>query len=277
MPESLRPTIHEPQERHTPICPRGSSLSTVVFFSALFVGTGLAPYLLFRRKFTRLERQLEALRTANAALAREMRAASTDVGRDRAVLAGSVRAYMHELEQSREVFSAKLDRLTKGQDDLAKGSASVRAVVEAAAAAQREREGETKRLANLIAAKSEEERQRYADGNERHRETTELIRGLKEELHRRYVLILRNGPVCLQKYRSAIGTISPVEVRELARALADMAAFVEEVEIREGWTPRRDDGRGVERMRNLGKRLDSLAVSTVSDCLQTMPIGGVRP
>ena len=57
--------------------------------------------------------------------------------------------------------------------------------------------------------------------------------------------------------------MGPSEMRDLARVLAAVAAFIEEVEMREGWTPRPDDGRGVERMRNLGKRLEAAALSMV--------------
>ncbi|RDX55642.1 hypothetical protein OH76DRAFT_1397030 [Lentinus brumalis] len=41
----------------------------------------------------------------------------------------------------------------------------------------------------------------------------------------------------------------------LGGSLADIAAFMQEVEIRQGWTPRPDDGRGIERARQLAKRL----------------------
>lgn len=46
------------------------------------------------------------------------------------------------------------------------------------------------------------------------------------------------------------------DMRETGMSLADIASFVEEVERREGWTPRREDGRGIDRMRKLAKRLE---------------------
>ncbi|KAI0375658.1 hypothetical protein BV20DRAFT_959668 [Pilatotrama ljubarskyi] len=45
------------------------------------------------------------------------------------------------------------------------------------------------------------------------------------------------------------------ELKELGQSLADTAAFIEEVEVRQGWTPRPGDGRGIERTRRLAKRL----------------------
>ena len=51
------------------------------------------------------------------------------------------------------------------------------------------------------------------------------------------------------------------ETKALARSLADMAAFMQEVEMRQGWAPRPVDGRGIERMRQLARRLETLATS----------------
>ncbi|KAH9899850.1 hypothetical protein C8Q73DRAFT_681267 [Cubamyces lactineus] len=53
------------------------------------------------------------------------------------------------------------------------------------------------------------------------------------------------------------------ELKELGKSLADTAAFIEEVEMRQGWTPRPQDGRGIERMRSLGKRLQHFAEAAV--------------
>ena len=58
-------------------------------------------------------------------------------------------------------------------------------------------------------------------------------------------------------------TMGPNEMKDLARALADVAAFIHEVEIREGLVPRPGDGRGVERMRELGQKLEAIASSAV--------------
>ncbi len=53
----------------------------------------------------------------------------------------------------------------------------------------------------------------------------------------------------------------------LGGSLADIAAFMQEVEIRQGWTPRPDDGRGIERARQLAKRLlDETATAVCAQC-----------
>ncbi|KAI0335487.1 hypothetical protein GY45DRAFT_803102 [Cubamyces sp. BRFM 1775] len=53
------------------------------------------------------------------------------------------------------------------------------------------------------------------------------------------------------------------EMRELGKSLADTAAFIEEVEMRQGWLPRPQDGRGIERMRGLATRLQKFATAAV--------------
>ncbi len=45
------------------------------------------------------------------------------------------------------------------------------------------------------------------------------------------------------------------ELKGIGHSLADTAAFVQEVEMRQGWVPRPDDGRGIERTRRLAVRL----------------------
>ena len=56
---------------------------------------------------------------------------------------------------------------------------------------------------------------------------------------------------------------SQLTAAALGRSLADMAAFAQEVEVRQGWVPRPNDGRGIERMRRLAKHLDESATTAV--------------
>ncbi|CCM01767.1 uncharacterized protein FIBRA_03833 [Fibroporia radiculosa] len=44
-------------------------------------------------------------------------------------------------------------------------------------------------------------------------------------------------------------------VQEVGTSLAHVAAFMHEVEVRQGYVPRNDDGRGIEQMRHLAKKL----------------------
>lgn len=62
------------------------------------------------------------------------------------------------------------------------------------------------------------------------------------------------------------------ELKGIGHSLADAAAFVQEVELRQGWTPRPDDGRGIERTRRLAVRLLENADSMAS-CLPSHIIG----
>lgn len=45
---------------------------------------------------------------------------------------------------------------------------------------------------------------------------------------------------------------------ELGKSLADVAAFMHEVEIQQGFVTRPNDGRGIERIRQLAYKLESL-------------------
>lgn len=44
-------------------------------------------------------------------------------------------------------------------------------------------------------------------------------------------------------------------LKDLGMSLADIAAFMQEVEIRHGFVPKKDDGRGIERIRQMALRL----------------------
>lgn len=41
-------------------------------------------------------------------------------------------------------------------------------------------------------------------------------------------------------------------------SLADIAAFMQEVEIKHGFVPKKDDGRGIERIRQMALRLQRI-------------------
>ncbi|KAI0921095.1 hypothetical protein AcW1_004814 [Taiwanofungus camphoratus] len=50
-------------------------------------------------------------------------------------------------------------------------------------------------------------------------------------------------------------------ITELGTPLANIAAFMHEVEVRHGYPPRKDDGRGIERLRRLAKKFQELGKS----------------
>lgn len=47
-------------------------------------------------------------------------------------------------------------------------------------------------------------------------------------------------------------------MKNIGTSLADVAAFMHEVELQQGYIPRKGDGRGIERMRHLAKHLQEL-------------------
>ncbi|KAI9063223.1 hypothetical protein FKP32DRAFT_1758315 [Trametes sanguinea] len=78
-------------------------------------------------------------------------------------------------------------------------------------------------------------------------------RAWEEELRRDIGVLLSENLVRRTRFAA--------ELKELSRALADTAAFVEEVEMRQGWPPRPGDGRGIERTRRLAQRLQAFAAT----------------
>lgn len=49
-------------------------------------------------------------------------------------------------------------------------------------------------------------------------------------------------------------------LRDMSSSLADIAAFMHEVEVRQGFNVRKNDGRGIEKIRQLAYRLQNLSV-----------------
>jgi hypothetical protein len=59
-------------------------------------------------------------------------------------------------------------------------------------------------------------------------------------------------------------------LRDLSPSLADIAAFMHEVELQQGFVTRKNDGRGIERIRQFAYKLQSILVSEVPQvCDQT--------
>ncbi|EKM59050.1 uncharacterized protein PHACADRAFT_249225 [Phanerochaete carnosa HHB-10118-sp] len=52
-------------------------------------------------------------------------------------------------------------------------------------------------------------------------------------------------------------------LRDLSPSLADIAAFMQEVEVQQGYVSRKNDGRGIERIRQFAYRLGSILTSDV--------------
>jgi hypothetical protein len=64
--------------------------------------------------------------------------------------------------------------------------------------------------------------------------------------------------VALARYRAQISRL-----RDLGTSLADVAAFMQEIELQEGFFTPRLDGRGIERLRFLAMQFEGMGVKTV--------------
>lgn len=62
-------------------------------------------------------------------------------------------------------------------------------------------------------------------------------------------------------------------MRDLGTSLADIAAFMQEIEIQQGWVTQKHDGRGIERLRRLAMQLEEPVKRSDKDvsCLRWYP------
>lgn len=54
-------------------------------------------------------------------------------------------------------------------------------------------------------------------------------------------------------------------MRELGTSLADVAAFIQEIELQQGFSTPRFDGRGVERLRVVAMQLEGMGKGQTAD------------
>ena len=67
------------------------------------------------------------------------------------------------------------------------------------------------------------------------------------------VLTVSLSITCRMHIRAGLHTL-----RDLSSSLADIAAFMHEVEVQQGFVSRKNDGRGIERIRQLAYKLQGL-------------------
>ncbi|KAI0660962.1 hypothetical protein C8Q70DRAFT_755939 [Cubamyces menziesii] len=206
----------------------GNSRSTarsILVFSAVVAPLALVPYLFVRRRLVSMDKQLASVQ---ALLAKEFKAsrAQADAHHQKAVGRAD----------------AALDQTRKQLAELRGGIKSEFVQARKHVADEVGREASKLNYA-LVAAI------RVADRREGRRRTWEADVGRKVD--------------ALANEELARRTQLAADLRELGRSLADTAAFIEEVEMRQGWVPQPRDGRGIERMRRLAKRLHEFASATV--------------
>ncbi|KAI0774293.1 hypothetical protein C8Q74DRAFT_1269325 [Fomes fomentarius] len=225
-----------------------SPVTAFLVFGAFLSPLAVIPYVLTRRQVSTLRRELRELHDANASLARETRASSTEMSKRNTQ--ESLRV-LRLVEMNREVLlktEAKLEAQRKAIDERKADLESMKSRVEELSTATKklgqDADASAKELKNMVSTSMANAKQREEAAKKWREHTAKNVEELVRDARSR-------------QQRSAFTD----EAKALGRALADVAAFIQEVEMRQGWTPRSNDGRGVEKMRQLAQRLDKLAAS----------------
>ncbi|CDO75606.1 hypothetical protein BN946_scf184858.g46 [Trametes cinnabarina] len=213
-----------------------SLIRTIVVFSAVVAPVAFVPYILVRQRLLRHDARLAHMHALNARLANELKAARGDIAKFAKEAAERSDA---ALQKTRTGLAELRDAVgAEGQDVRQHVSSEV--------------SKESRKLSGLLtsARKVAEER----EGTRRAWE--EEMRG--------------NMSILLQE-NLASRTQFAAELKELGQSLADTAAFIQEVEMRQGWPPRPADGRGIERTRRLAQRLQDFAAAMETQQSATPP------
>ncbi|OBZ77152.1 hypothetical protein A0H81_04071 [Grifola frondosa] len=215
---------------------KGTNRRGLILWGVLLTGPlVLLPYIVVRKHLLSLHRKVAEIGTGNAGLRSELKSALAVAAKRRAEQ-DQVVALLKETKGALE----RLGKFTQ-QSDAARGQLS---------------EGirqDVKRGVELL----------QAQGKER-----DKARAQTED-------VLRNDlKALLSEHRSTRDKIAST-LKDLGVSLADVAAFMHEVEVSQGYTPRKDDGRGIERMRQLALRLQDLPVSQEdSNTPNSQPVSG---
>ncbi|PCH40997.1 hypothetical protein WOLCODRAFT_151036 [Wolfiporia cocos MD-104 SS10] len=192
------------------------------------------PYWLIRRRMTRLHLEVARIGVANAALTRDVRALHGELAMRRT----ENERLVEVLNQTRAGAEALRSQMEKREGAHAQESTGMRDEM-------RDIRLALERLA--------------ADAVQRDHARAEWEKIRREDLR----AFLRER----QQTRSQFAA-----VKELGTSLADVAAFMHEVELQQGYSPRKSDGRGIERMRRLAQKLQDLPEPTdVVDQLREKP------
>ncbi|KAI0750859.1 hypothetical protein C8Q80DRAFT_1154326 [Daedaleopsis nitida] len=219
---------------------------TLLIFAAILTPLAILPYALTRRQYAALRTELTALRKANTSLVRELRATAEETAKrhgetssralellneNRALLTeqkASVLAKEKVVEEHRKRLEAQLNarigELGTAVKDIRRGTDALL--------------HELKNSVNVMVAVAKEREEKDKKFRVR---TDNSLKELVDDVRR--------------------GQAEVDAVKGMWKPLADVAAFMEEVELRQGWTPRPGDGRGIESMRHLAQRLQQVAGS----------------
>ncbi|KAI9000993.1 hypothetical protein BD414DRAFT_18908 [Trametes punicea] len=203
-----------------------SPMRTILAFSLVLVPTAVVPFILVRRHLRCLDTRLTSLSKLNAGLVRELKAVRADMAKS---TQDAVDRSEAALQKTGEAFADLTRRVQRELDDVRQHVSN-----------EVSREGEKLSISLAAARRVAEER--------------DASRKAWEDEIRGSMNVLLNENLARRKQFAA-------ELKELGQSLADTAAFIQEVEMRQGWTPRREDGRGIERTRRLAKRLQEFAAT----------------
>ena len=159
--------------RHAAAEKARSPTKTLLTFAAVLVPLALAPYLLTRRQIIGLTREFEALRSANSAVVREVRAARIELENGRTVLNGRIFEKLKDIQKEQTDQRALLERVGT--------ETSVQKVMGAVKDAQRAAGDDAARLMNTLESGAGERREETTSNRIWRAETTELVRRLQRQ------------------------------------------------------------------------------------------------
>jgi len=199
---------------------RSRSPTSPIIHLAVLSSVIVLPYLLVRRQLVSLRRTVSEMGMANSMMRRDMKVMHSEV---------SVRQHEHQtvlqLVRATKDSLDELKRLTEQRD------AALKQVEDRL---EREMKDTKQKLETLEVDVVERDRARQDAEKAHHAELKALL------------------------YENQWSKAHLSALKDLGTSLADVAAFMQEVELKEGYTTRKDDGRGIERIRQLALKLNSL-------------------
>ncbi|EPS92902.1 hypothetical protein FOMPIDRAFT_1154353, partial [Fomitopsis schrenkii] len=151
------------------------------------------------------------------------------------------------------LLRARISRIERSMDHIAAVSAATERDLQKLLELNAVRRGEHKQLSGLVAEtkNSMEEMRRAGERRENEQRATN-----EREQVGSGAPIVRIRDIAT--YTSNCRTHASA-LKDVGRSLADIAAFMHEVEVRQGYVPSPDDKRGIERARQLAKKLQELS------------------
>lgn len=201
----------------------------------------LLPYLLVRARVVSLQKQLEEVARANRFLRQDVKALLSEVSSGRTEQQRFVGAFK-DTQGSIERLSRQAERgdtaRVESENKIHQDLKSMRQTLERLEADAAQRDCAHAEWQNIC----RDDIKSLLHGNER----------------TRWVVVDRISFHCDMMPLMFLDSTHLSAITELGTPLANIAAFMHEVEVRHGYPPRKDDGRGIERLRRLAKKFQEL-------------------